>query len=116
MQANGGHFYQMYLFIFIADGSPDNKLNVKFVQDTTKFWYKPEISREQGKSWAHKAERVFSFNRPTADQFPEVLLMVSQEHSTRAYFCVGSFTIDLQLNSHMEPNPITRRLLLPLNL
>ncbi|XP_041936544.1 tensin isoform X4 [Alosa sapidissima] len=30
-----------------ADGPPDIKLNVKFVQDTSKFWYKPEISREQ---------------------------------------------------------------------
>ena len=25
-------------------------MNVKFVQDTSKFWYKPEISREQGES------------------------------------------------------------------
>ncbi|XP_038156194.1 tensin-1 isoform X3 [Cyprinodon tularosa] len=33
--------------IFSADGSPESKLNVKFVQDTTKFWYKPDISREQ---------------------------------------------------------------------
>ncbi|XP_018424152.1 PREDICTED: tensin-3 [Nanorana parkeri] len=30
------------------DNSADNKLmTVKFVQDTSKFWYKPEISREQ---------------------------------------------------------------------
>nr|XP_023697645.1 tensin-1 isoform X4 [Paramormyrops kingsleyae] len=29
------------------DGSPEMKLNVKFVQDTSKFWYKPDISREQ---------------------------------------------------------------------
>uniref|UniRef100_A0A8K9WQQ7 Tensin 1 n=1 Tax=Oncorhynchus mykiss TaxID=8022 RepID=A0A8K9WQQ7_ONCMY len=27
--------------------SPDIRLNVKFVQDTSKFWYKPDISREQ---------------------------------------------------------------------
>uniref|UniRef100_A0AAZ3Q459 Tensin 1 n=1 Tax=Oncorhynchus tshawytscha TaxID=74940 RepID=A0AAZ3Q459_ONCTS len=26
---------------------PDIRLNVKFVQDTSKFWYKPDISREQ---------------------------------------------------------------------
>lgn len=32
----------------VADGSPDSRLNVKFVQDTSKFWYKPDISREQG--------------------------------------------------------------------
>ncbi|XP_061686587.1 tensin-1 isoform X1 [Syngnathoides biaculeatus] len=30
-----------------ADGYPDIKMNVKFVQDTSKFWYKPDISREQ---------------------------------------------------------------------
>ncbi|XP_034549411.1 tensin-1 [Notolabrus celidotus] len=30
-----------------ADGSPESRLNVKFVQDTSKFWYKPDISREQ---------------------------------------------------------------------
>ncbi|RXM34484.1 Tensin [Acipenser ruthenus] len=29
------------------DGSPETRANVKFVQDTSKFWYKPEISREQ---------------------------------------------------------------------
>uniref|UniRef100_A0A3B4ACD9 SH2 domain-containing protein n=1 Tax=Periophthalmus magnuspinnatus TaxID=409849 RepID=A0A3B4ACD9_9GOBI len=28
-------------------GYPDIKMNVKFVQDTSKFWYKPDISREQ---------------------------------------------------------------------
>ncbi|XP_038839045.1 tensin-like isoform X3 [Salvelinus namaycush] len=31
----------------IYDQSPDIRLNVKFVQDTSKFWYKPDISREQ---------------------------------------------------------------------
>ncbi|KAL2081552.1 hypothetical protein ACEWY4_023405 [Coilia grayii] len=31
----------------MCDGSPETRLNVKFVQDTTKFWYKPDISREQ---------------------------------------------------------------------
>uniref|UniRef100_A0A3Q1IQ34 Uncharacterized protein n=1 Tax=Anabas testudineus TaxID=64144 RepID=A0A3Q1IQ34_ANATE len=31
----------------IYDGYPDIKMNVKFVQDTSKYWYKPEISREQ---------------------------------------------------------------------
>ncbi|XP_051752012.1 tensin isoform X1 [Ctenopharyngodon idella] len=30
-----------------ADGPPDIRLNIKFVQDTSKYWYKPEISREQ---------------------------------------------------------------------
>ncbi|XP_071003976.1 tensin-1-like isoform X1 [Oncorhynchus clarkii lewisi] len=31
----------------MTDGSPETRLNVKFVQDTSKFWYKPDISREQ---------------------------------------------------------------------
>uniref|UniRef100_A0A8D3BN24 Tensin 1 n=1 Tax=Scophthalmus maximus TaxID=52904 RepID=A0A8D3BN24_SCOMX len=31
----------------IYDGCPDIKMNVKFVQDTSKYWYKPDISREQ---------------------------------------------------------------------
>lgn len=37
------------MILFSADGPPDIKLNVKFVQDTSKFWYKPDISRDQGK-------------------------------------------------------------------
>ncbi|XP_060923236.1 tensin-1 [Limanda limanda] len=31
----------------IYDDCPDIKMNVKFVQDTSRFWYKPDISREQ---------------------------------------------------------------------
>ncbi|KAF7661330.1 hypothetical protein LDENG_00263950 [Lucifuga dentata] len=31
----------------MPDGSPESRLNVKFVQDTSKFWYKPDISRDQ---------------------------------------------------------------------
>lgn len=30
------------------DNSPETRAKVKFVQDTSKYWYKPEISREQG--------------------------------------------------------------------
>ncbi|TRY57817.1 hypothetical protein DNTS_035766, partial [Danionella cerebrum] len=30
-----------------ADGPPDIRINIKFVQDTSKYWYKPEITREQ---------------------------------------------------------------------
>lgn len=30
-----------------ADVQRENQLNVKFVQDTSKFWYKPNISRDQ---------------------------------------------------------------------
>ncbi|KAM4697426.1 tensin-1 [Rhinophrynus dorsalis] len=31
----------------MPDSSPETRANVKFVQDTSKFWYKPEISRDQ---------------------------------------------------------------------
>ncbi|XP_055574488.1 tensin-1 isoform X4 [Falco cherrug] len=31
----------------MPDVSPETRANVKFVQDTSKYWYKPEISREQ---------------------------------------------------------------------
>uniref|UniRef100_A0A673M4D0 Tensin-1-like n=1 Tax=Sinocyclocheilus rhinocerous TaxID=307959 RepID=A0A673M4D0_9TELE len=31
----------------MCDGSPETRLHVKFVQDTSKFWYKPDISRDQ---------------------------------------------------------------------
>ncbi|XP_044161067.1 tensin-1 isoform X4 [Bufo gargarizans] len=31
----------------MPDGSPETRANVKFVQDTSKYWYKPEISRDQ---------------------------------------------------------------------
>ncbi|XP_078535388.1 tensin-1 isoform X1 [Lissotriton helveticus] len=31
----------------MPDGSPETRANVKFVQDTSKYWYKPDISREQ---------------------------------------------------------------------
>lgn len=35
----------------------ENQSNVKFVQDTSKFWYKPHLSRDQGK----KPESVHVF-------------------------------------------------------
>uniref|UniRef100_A0A8C5QTI2 Tensin 1 n=1 Tax=Leptobrachium leishanense TaxID=445787 RepID=A0A8C5QTI2_9ANUR len=31
----------------MPDSSPETRANVKFVQDTSKFWYKPDISRDQ---------------------------------------------------------------------
>uniref|UniRef100_A0A452V2N3 Tensin 1 n=1 Tax=Ursus maritimus TaxID=29073 RepID=A0A452V2N3_URSMA len=31
----------------MPDNSPETRAKVKFVQDTSKYWYKPEISREQ---------------------------------------------------------------------
>ncbi|XP_078142013.1 tensin 1b isoform X1 [Centroberyx gerrardi] len=40
----------------MPDGSPETRLNVKFVQDTSKFWYKPDISREQAISLLRERE------------------------------------------------------------
>lgn len=40
--------FMSWRYCVVADGSPESRLNVKFVQDTSKFWYKPDISREQG--------------------------------------------------------------------
>ncbi|XP_072274071.1 tensin-1 isoform X4 [Pyxicephalus adspersus] len=31
----------------MPDSSPETRANVKFVQDTSKYWYKPDISRDQ---------------------------------------------------------------------
>ncbi|XP_029348877.1 tensin-1 isoform X4 [Echeneis naucrates] len=46
---NLGYFHTLSDFsrFNMPDGSPESRLNVKFVQDTSKFWYKPDISREQ---------------------------------------------------------------------
>ncbi|XP_019724799.1 tensin-1-like, partial [Hippocampus comes] len=47
--SNPGYFHTLSDFsrFNMADGGPESRLNVKFVQDTSKFWYKPDISREQ---------------------------------------------------------------------
>ncbi|XP_042281550.1 tensin-1 isoform X2 [Thunnus maccoyii] len=44
-----GYFHTLSDFsrFNMPDGSPESRLNVKFVQDTSKYWYKPDISREQ---------------------------------------------------------------------
>lgn len=39
--------YNVVIFLF-ADFMASKPENVKFVQDTSKFWYKPDISRDQG--------------------------------------------------------------------
>uniref|UniRef100_A0AAY4B9J5 Tensin 1 n=1 Tax=Denticeps clupeoides TaxID=299321 RepID=A0AAY4B9J5_9TELE len=41
------HLFTLFNSFCVADGPPDIHLNVKFVQDTSRFWYKPDISREQ---------------------------------------------------------------------
>lgn len=40
-------FLTFFPFYFTED-TADKHVTVKFVQDTSKFWYKPDISREQG--------------------------------------------------------------------
>lgn len=44
-----GHLHTTADFskLTLTDGSPETRANVKFVQDTSKYWYKPDISREQ---------------------------------------------------------------------
>lgn len=39
----------------------DKHVTVNFVQDTSKFWYKPEISREQGMFFKCLARHTASF-------------------------------------------------------
>ncbi|CAB1346539.1 unnamed protein product [Coregonus sp. 'balchen'] len=43
----------------MSDGSPETRLNVKFVQDTSKFWYKPDISRDQAGDITNELVRHF---------------------------------------------------------
>ncbi|XP_054642446.1 tensin-1 isoform X3 [Dunckerocampus dactyliophorus] len=40
----------------MPDGGAESRLNVKFVQDTSKVWYKPDISREQAISMLREKE------------------------------------------------------------
>lgn len=55
------NYSENHLF-FSADGPPDIRLNIKFVQDTSKYWYKPEISREQGERFNIIFHKLFSLN------------------------------------------------------
>lgn len=34
----------------VVEGEMGSRVSVKFVQDSSRFWYKPGISREQGKT------------------------------------------------------------------
>ncbi|XP_072254025.1 tensin-1 isoform X8 [Leuresthes tenuis] len=53
-----GYFHTLADFsrFNMPDGSLESRLNVKFVQDTSKFWYKPDISREQAISLLRERE------------------------------------------------------------
>ena len=43
------HFMVNWIvFWFLPDVLSSRLVTVKFVQDTSKFWYKPDISRDQG--------------------------------------------------------------------
>lgn len=44
---------------FSTDGPPDIRINIKFVQDTSKYWYKPEITREQGEIFNIHFHKMF---------------------------------------------------------
>ncbi|XP_066544551.1 tensin 1b isoform X4 [Amia ocellicauda] len=45
--ASFSHTLPDFSKLAMCDGSPETRANVKFVQDTSKYWYKPDISREQ---------------------------------------------------------------------
>ncbi|XP_015214660.1 tensin-1 isoform X4 [Lepisosteus oculatus] len=45
--ASFSHTLPDFSKLTMCDASPETRANVKFVQDTSKFWYKPDISREQ---------------------------------------------------------------------
>lgn len=60
--ASSSSSIQAQMFLSTADTrqkvnpEPENPVSAKFVQDTSKFWYKPGISRDQG-----KAEQTFLY-------------------------------------------------------
>lgn len=49
----------LFPFCF-TENTTDKHVTVKFVQDTSKFWYKPDISREQGISTIHILAHPFT--------------------------------------------------------
>lgn len=60
---------------------------VKFVQDTSKFWYKPDISRDQGKYWSWTTVvngHLWEDNTPLCKGFLYVQCRLSL---TLAYLC-----------------------------
>ncbi|XP_077435246.1 tensin 1b isoform X12 [Vanacampus margaritifer] len=54
--SNPGYFHTLSDFSRFNMSDPEGRLNVKFVQDTSKFWYKPDISREQAISVLREKE------------------------------------------------------------
>ncbi len=85
---------------FFADFMASKPENVKFVQDTSKFWYKPDISRDQGNnirssvglSWIRshvkgivhpKMKMLSSFPHPHV--VPNLYIFLYVEHKIR-YF------------------------------
>lgn len=41
-------FVDFFFPFYFTENTAEKQVTVKFVQDTSKFWYKPDISREQG--------------------------------------------------------------------
>lgn len=48
MLLNVKKFLDVFFPFYFTENTTDKHVTVKFVQDTSKFWYKPDISREQG--------------------------------------------------------------------
>ncbi len=57
---------------------------MKFVQDTSKFWYKPDISRDQGKYWFWTGEPNGHFQEENS-ALCKGLLFVQCEHGDSNY-------------------------------
>ena len=52
------------MFWFLPDVLSSRLVTVKFVQDTSKFWYKPDISRDQGMAAASPAPDIITTEKP----------------------------------------------------
>jgi len=93
---------------FSADGPPDIRLNIKFVQDTSKYWYKPEISREQGERFNIRFHIVFSLNPCRVEPNPSVTEVTIIKHRvgplwpSRSISLQSLFCLHILLVSHKK--------------
>uniref|UniRef100_A0A672GXV6 SH2 domain-containing protein n=1 Tax=Salarias fasciatus TaxID=181472 RepID=A0A672GXV6_SALFA len=79
-----------------TDGYPDIKMNVKFVQDTSRFWYKPDISREQAINLLKDREPgTFIIRDSHSFRGTYGLAMKVAQHSPRQANSLGDMTNEL---------------------
>lgn len=92
--------YSANHLFFSADGPPDIRLNIKFVQDTSKYWYKPEISREQGERFNISFHILFSLNLCRVEPNPSVTGAAISKHGWATLALEIHFSAELMLPSH----------------